>query len=158
LLPDDILAADRQKMKEISVSDGDGVFILGFPAVVSAGQRNYAVARHGIISRIGEALEGREPTYLLDSFVFPGNSGGPVILEPNIIGITNTKTNTKAYLIGVVRAYLPYQDTAVSQQTGGRRVIFEEITGLTETIPIDYVDGAIWKYLFGTNGLPPAPP
>jgi hypothetical protein len=151
------MAADKKKMNEIGVSDGDGVFILGFPALITGEERNYVVVRHGIISRISDALGMRNNTFLLDSFVFPGNSGGPVVLEPNIIGIENTKTNRRAYLIGVVRAYLPYQDTAVSQQTGEKRIVFEENSGLTVVIPIDYIENTIWKYLYGRAGLPPSP-
>ena len=29
--PDDVVAADRTKLKELTVSAGDGIFVLGFP-------------------------------------------------------------------------------------------------------------------------------
>jgi hypothetical protein len=68
-------------MKELSVSPGDGVFVLGFPMNIAGRQRNYVIARQGCVARIGEMLDGASPLFLLDSFVFPGNSGGPVVAD-----------------------------------------------------------------------------
>jgi hypothetical protein len=71
--------------------------------------------------------------------VFPGNSGGPVVTRPEITSIQGTKSFNKAALIGVVSAYLPYRDVAISQQTRRARIIFEENSGLSSVVPIDRV-------------------
>ena len=73
----------------------------------------------------------------------PGTSGGPVINKPEIISITGTKSANQSNLIGIVKSYIPYQDIAVSKQTGRPRVIFEENSGLATVHPVDYIDEII---------------
>lgn len=106
-------------------------------------QRNYVIVREGIVARISEMLEGKSSTFLLDSFVFPGNSGSPVVIKPEFTSIVGTKANRNSYLIGVVHGYRSYSDVAVSQQTHRPRIIFEENSGLAEVIPMDRVDETI---------------
>jgi len=140
-------AADRAKLAELEVTAGDGVFVLGFPMGLSGVQRNYVIVRQGAIARISELLDKVSPTFMLDALVFPGNSGGPVILRPEITSISGTKSQTNAYLIGVVIDYRPYIDTAVSQQTRRPRISFEENSGLADVLPVDVVNEAItaWR-------------
>ncbi len=141
---DDQSAADRAKLNDIGVSIGDGVFVLGFPmGITGTAQRSYVIARQGSIARISDALEGAASTFLIDAMVFPGNSGGPVVLATNLNHIEGTKSQNRAYLIGVMRAYLPYSDVAISQQTGQIRMVSQENSGLAEVIPIDYVNETI---------------
>jgi S1-C subfamily serine protease len=136
--------ADRAKMKDIGLSIGDEVFVLGFPMGLSGtAQRNYVIARRGSIARLSDVFESAATTFLIDSLVFPGNSGGPVISVPNLTAIEGTKSQGAAYLVGVVRGYLPYRDVAVSQQTGEVRMITQENSGLAEVIPVDYIDETI---------------
>ena len=72
--------------------------------------------------------------------VFPGNSGGPVFLRPETTALQGTNPHMASKLIGVVHAYLPYFDAAISQQTGRPRVIFEENSGLAR---VETVDGIL---------------
>jgi hypothetical protein len=143
----DLMIANRDKMKEIEIAAGDGVFVLGFPMNLAGAQRNYVVARQGCLARISEMLDGASKTFMLDTFVFPGNSGGPVILKPEITSISGTKSQPKAYLIGIVVSYRPYDDIAISAQTKRARVIFEENSGLAEVLPSDYIEQTIeaWR-------------
>jgi hypothetical protein len=82
-------------------------------------------------------------TFLIDAFVFPGNSGGPVVSAVDITAITGTKAQNTAYLIGMVKGYVPYDDVAVSQQTGRPRMVSEENSGLAEVIPVDFINETI---------------
>jgi hypothetical protein len=41
--------------------------------------------------------------------------------------------------VGLVGEYIPYQDIAISPQTGRRRVLFEENTGLTRVWSTDHL-------------------
>lgn len=84
-------------------------------------------------------LEGHSSDYIIDAFVFPGNSGGPVIIKPELMAIQGTLPMTETRLIGLVKSYIPYRDVAISPQTGRTRVIFEENTGLTNVEPVDYI-------------------
>lgn len=136
-------SANREKLRQLGVSAGDGVFVLGFPMDLAGLQKNYVVVRQGAIARISELLDGASDNLLLDAFVFPGNSGGPVILRPEIVSIQGTKVNDKAYLIGLVNASVNYTDTATSIQTGRPRILFEENSGLTNVSPTDYIDDTI---------------
>ncbi|HDO8003186.1 serine protease [Legionella pneumophila serogroup 1] len=130
-------------METEGVSEGDGVFILGFPMGIMSSDRKYVVARSGIIARIRDMLDGHQENYLIDSNIFPGNSGGPVVLRPEITAIEGTKSHNKAALIGIVKSYVPYQDVAISQQTGRPRVIFEENSGLAEVECVDNIISTI---------------
>lgn len=143
----DRAVADRAKLAELEVTAGDGVFVLGFPMGLSGVQRNYVIVRQGAIARITEMLDKVSPTFMLDALVFPGNSGGPVILRPEITSITGTKSQTNAYLIGVVIDYRPYIDTAISIVTNEPRISFWENSGLADVLPVDVVNEAIkaWR-------------
>ena len=150
----DTNAADTKKMKEIGVSAGDPIFVLGFPMNLAGQQRNYVIARPGAVARVTDLMDSATTLLLIDSHVFPGNSGGPVILEPTALAIQGTKSNNSAYLLGVVRSFIPYVDVAISPQTQRARVTFEENSGLAEVIPIDRINEAIkaWR-----ESRPPSP-
>ncbi len=139
-------AADTGEMTEIGVSAGDPIFVLGFPMNLAGEHRNYAIVRQGSIARISDLIASAAPFLLIDSHVFPGNSGGPVVLEPTMMAIDGTKSNSKAYLIGAVSAFIPYIDVAVSPQTQRARVTFEENSGLAEVIPVDRINEAIQAF------------
>jgi len=136
--------ADKAKMKDIGLAIGNDVFVLGFPMGISGTEkRNYAIARHGNIARIDDVLESNGTSFLIDAFVFPGNSGGPIVSVPNLNAIEGTKRQDHAYLIGMVKGYVPYQDVLVSKQTGEARMISEENSGLAEVIPMDSINETI---------------
>lgn len=125
------------------IVEGNGVFVLGFPLGLVGKTRNYPIVRQGIIARTQDWIRGDESTFLIDSAAFPGNSGGPVILKPENVAVHGTRTTTHALLIGMISGYIPYQDVAVSTQTGKARIIFEENSGLAEVIPIDVIKETI---------------
>lgn len=78
-----------------------------------------------------------------------------MILQPSLISITGTKSNERAYLLGMVRDYVPYVDVAISPQTGHARVTFEENSGLADIIPVDRINELIKAWL---ASLPVATP
>ena len=103
------------------------------------GKRNAVIARSGTIARIRDMLTKESHEYLIDAFVFPGNSGGPVVSKQEITAIKGTKSQKASYLIGFVKSFVPYRDVAVSLQTKRPRVVFEENSGFAAVHPIDYV-------------------
>jgi S1-C subfamily serine protease len=139
----DLHAANIGRVKELGISAGDGVFVLGFPMNLAGEQRNYVILRHGVIARIDELLDGASRTFMMDALVYPGNSGGPVVLKPDINAIQGTKAQSAAYLIGMVLDYRSYVDRAVSEQTHHPRIVFEENSGLADVLPVDYIVQAI---------------
>jgi hypothetical protein len=154
----DQLAANRATLKDREVAAGDGIFVFGFPMGLTGEQRNYVIVRQGCIARISEMLDGATSTFLIDAPVYPGNSGGPVILKPEMTSIEGTKNQLSATLLGLVTAYLPYQDIAVSPQTKQVRVIFQENSGLARVLPTDFIDETIDAYKAAFPAAPPAEP
>ena len=135
--------ANLNKIAELGITEGDFVYTLGFPMGLIGVERNYVIVRSGNIARIQDTIDNRSNEFLIDAFTFPGNSGGPITTKPEVIAIHETKAVGSSYLIGVVQAYVPYEDIAISAQTHRPRVIFEENSGLTAVIPIDFVKETI---------------
>ena len=128
------------RANEIGLSEGDGVFVLGFPqGNIGSDDRNFVIVRQGCLARIQDWLTEESRHILIDAPVYPGNSGGPVVLKPEATSIQNTKSNNRAYFIGMVESYIPYRDVAISPQTKRPRVVFEENTGLANVIPGDVI-------------------
>ena len=128
-----------QVARDAGVTEGDGVFALGFPMGLVGKERNYVIVRQGAIARIRDAFARVSNDILVDISVFPGNSGGPLIMRPEVTAIQGTNALSRSMLIGVVASYIPYQDVAVSIQTGHRRIVFQENSGLASVIPVDHV-------------------
>lgn len=133
-------------LKNDQVTEGDSIFVLGFPMGLIRDDRQHVFTRSGIISRIQDLYESKCKDYVIDSFVFPGNSGGPVLLKPELASIRGTKAHDRSVLIGIVKSYIPYVDRAVSQQTGRPRILFEENTGLTMVETVDSIVETIIEY------------
>ena len=146
-IADDLHVLTHKDATAVGLGEGDSVFVLGFPMGNVGAERNYVVVRQGIIARIRDSIAGAVKTFLIDAAVFPGNSGGPVVTRPEIAAITGTKAIATASLIGVVSAYLPYHDIAISQQTKRPRIIFEENSGLAAVVPVDRVIETIDAYI-----------
>ncbi len=140
-------------MKRNGVSEGDSVFILGFPMgnVSIPGNYNYAISRSGSIARIRDLLEGQQSSFLIDANIFPGNSGGPVVSKPELVSLAGTHPMKKGVLIGIVKAYIPFRDVAISNQTGSPRIIFEENSGLAVVETVDSIDSTIDLWLKKKN-------
>ena len=99
-----------EQMVEKGMAEGDFIYVLGFPMGLVDSDRQYVIARSGSIARIRDVLEKRSNDFIVDSFVFPGNSGGPVVSKPEILSIEGTKPISTAYLIGIVSSFLTYPD------------------------------------------------
>lgn len=135
----DLHTCPKSKMKTGILNEGDRVFVLGFPMGLVSPERQYVICRSGIIARIRDYLEGHTKDFLVDAPVFPGNSGGPVVLCPSALSIEGTKPPDRADLIGIVKSYVPYSDVAISAQTRRPRITFEENSGLTAVEPMDTI-------------------
>lgn len=129
-----------EQMKTTGVEEGSLVYALGFPMGL-VDNIKAPICRLGCISRITDTflLKDGTPIFLVDAQAFPGNSGGPIISRPEYVSICGTPANTKAHLIGILSAYLPYNDKLISQQTGEIRMIQTENSGLTIVHPVDRI-------------------
>lgn len=115
---------------ERPLSEGDDVFVVGFPVGFYADVKNWPVVRQGVLAQIQPYLNGKAETFLIDGSVFGGNSGGPVITKPQAMSIKGTRQFTKNALIGMVSGY----------QTNPMR---GENADLGIVIPLDTINGTI---------------
>lgn len=130
----------RESALEIGMSEGDGVFAIGFPmGLVGYEDQIVPIVRQGCLARVQDWLSGRSRNILIDTNIFPGNSGGPVFLRPTTVAIDGTKANSTSYLIGMASGYIPYREMATSSQTNRIRAVFEENSGIAEIVPSDVI-------------------
>jgi hypothetical protein len=115
------------------------VFFLSHQPGIQPQKRISPVIRSGTISLIND-----DKTFYIDASAFPGNSGSPVFLKPSPIrfdegGISIGGDQLGGKFIGIIGEYLPYQEVAISTQTGRPRVIFEENTGLSKVWSVTFI-------------------
>ena len=137
--------AYMDKIKELGISQGDEIFVLGFPMGIAGEEKKYVIVKGGIISRLDDEIIRSTKTFLVDSSVFPGNSGGPVILKPAIVSIQGTTPVNRAFLLGLVKGYIPYEEIAYSLQSDPPqpRIKFVENSGLASVVPMDFVRNVV---------------
>jgi hypothetical protein len=138
---------------DLGLTDGDSCFLLGyFPVwLIKDGQRSYPVVRHGTIARIRDYLSGHSDRILIDAMNFPGNSGGPVVVKPEFMAIQGTKSPGRSALLGVISAYIQYDEIAYSlvRLPPEPRVVFRQNSGLAEIVPAAVL--AAWVASFPEN-------
>jgi len=133
--------AHHRNFKKIGIEIGDAVYILGFPLGISGNIQNFGCVKWGIISRADREIVRETKSFLVDSSIFPGNSGGPVIYRPTITRLDDTSAVGQPYLLGVVSGYLPYKESLYTHQTIPPSVVSlsRENSGLSFVVPIDFV-------------------
>ena len=129
------------KMKSKGVFEGDLVYSLGYPLNLGNTSQKNPICRLGCISRISNLYIPGNPelNFLVDAQSFPGNSGGPVIIRPEILSVIGSKSQDQTALIGILHKYIPYTDPLISAQTGQTYSIMQENSGLTLVHPVDYI-------------------
>ena len=114
---------------------GAPLFIIGFPLGMRSEKYAIPVVRRAIVAR-------PDPNNIIvDGFVFPGNSGGPVVYEPTIQFGEAFKTQILQgdWFVGIVLSEISYVETAISAQTLKPRVTFEDNSGLCNVLPADHI-------------------
>lgn len=126
------------------------VFYLSYQPGIRLEERIFPITRVGIISLVND-----DKTFYIDAFAFPGNSGSPVFIKPFPINfnkesfsITGELPLSDCKFVGVIGGYIPYQEYAVSTQTGCPRVLFEENTGLSKVWSITFLKEIMLSDIF----------
>lgn len=139
------MALTLADMKNTGVCDGTFAYVLGFPVGINNKLVDNIlkdpICRLGCIAKIEHLYHSanNDNKYFIDSNVFPGNSGGPIINRPEIVSLDGTNSNSSSMLIGIVSAYLPYSEVLYSKQTQRNRMITEENSGLAVVFPVDFI-------------------
>jgi hypothetical protein len=120
------------------VSELFDVFFLSYQPGIQPQKKILPIIRTGIVSLINN-----DKTFYIDASAFPGNSGSPVFIKPSPITFGESSIvlggdPVGGKFVGIIGEYVPYQEVAISTQTGRPRVIFEENTGLSK----------VWSYTF----------
>lgn len=105
------LFATKDKRKELDITAGEEIIVVGYPSGLCQGRTNYPLIRQGIIAtRIGEELQEQNPFprtirgFMIDGATIPGSSGSPVVLKP-VIGRYqngNIVIETPPVLLGII--------------------------------------------------------
>ena len=97
-------AADKEQLMSNEVYEGTPVVLTGYPiGMLRSAHRNYPVVQYGYIAQIQGYLAD-PPThdvFLVGGAVFPGNSGGPVLV-PGGTRQAVTRYFTRGLLVGMV--------------------------------------------------------
>jgi V8-like Glu-specific endopeptidase len=114
------------------------IFFLSYQPGIKPHNKITPIIRTGNISLLND-----DNTFYIDAAAFPGNSGSPVFLKPSPIrfdsgSISIGGDQLGGKFIGIIGEYVPYQEYAISTQTGRLRAVFEENTGLSK----------VWSVLF----------
>ena len=142
------------RMAELGFAEGDFVYALGFPMELVGETRNAVLVRHGCVARIHDIYSRVSKDFLIDCFTYPGNSGGPVFSKPEPLHhIQGTKSQSASFLIGIVSSSISYVDVAYSRQTQRPRITFEDNSGLTAVLPVDYIEEAINVHLASVSAV-----
>jgi hypothetical protein len=134
------LFAYANLLEGIGIAAGDDVYVLGFPMGLAGEEQNYVCVKGGVVSRIDSEIIRIRKAFIIDSSVFPGNSGGPVILRPATSALDGTKAVGKPYLLGVISGYLPFSDNLYTHQTRPPTIVSttRENSGLSFCVPMDF--------------------
>lgn len=75
--------ADDSSFDQTTIAPGEEFMALGYPRGLSANVAGFPILRSARLASYPLGASTRSPTFLLDFSVFPGNSGGPVLLSSN---------------------------------------------------------------------------
>lgn len=138
LKPEDML--EISQMRSHLLGEGTTVYILGYPGSFNEFNLERPIVRTGAVAvypRVNDNMD-----FLVDAFVFPGNSGGPVLARiENGNGTPYVGYDTR--LIGIVSSHFLEEKTAIDPDTGLASVAFPMHSGLTVVYPVDTILEAV---------------
>ena len=124
-------------------SSGDLCYMIGFPMGLVVSNDTEPICRLGCVARFSQSEIKTSSSFLVDINNFPGNSGSPLFLRPEILSIQGTKNIDKCILIGVVKSYIPYEEKLLNMQTGKVVEVKSENSGIALATPIEYLKDVV---------------
>ena len=139
-------AMTTDELIENGVDQGNLIYLLGFPLQLVNKNQN-PLCRLGCIARMDKEEIELDKSFYIDVQNFGGNSGGPVIVRPEVVGIENTKVFNKSILIGIVKTCVMIVNKIINPKTNEEKIIPKENSGIAEVIPVEYIKQIIDKNL-----------
>lgn len=127
--------------------EGSLVHMLGFPMGLVNATSTLPICRLGCIARISVAQVAESHNILIDMQNFPGNSGSPIVTRPEVTSIQGTKALNKCILLGIVHAYIPYQETLINSQTGQVVELRSENSGIALVHPVELIREVVDRFV-----------
>ncbi len=99
--------ADETPMQALGAGPGQALMSLGYPRGLSANRAGFPILREVRVASWPLTPAAAFPTFLIDGFMFPGNSGGPVYVErgplghPLIVGVVTQQVDQEGQAMGV---------------------------------------------------------
>lgn len=132
-------ALTSTELRNSGVDEGSLVFMLGFPLGLVNNNSGLPICRLGCIARMSETQIEEEYNILADIQNFPGNSGSPIILRPELMSIQGSKSLDKSVLVGIIHSYIPYKESLINSQTGETVEIRSENSGIANVHPVEFI-------------------
>ena len=138
-------AMTSKQLWDNDVDEGALIYMLGYPMGLVNRNSNMPICRLGCIARMTEVQIKEQHNILVDIQNFPGNSGSPIVLRPELMSIKGTKALDRSVLIGIVHSYIPYREQLINSQTGQVVEIKSENSGIANVHPVEYIREIIDK-------------
>lgn len=136
-IPSNFLAQGK-KLRDLGVTVGMDVFVIGYPMGLIEDPRDLAIVRDGVIARLNHDALASSRGFLADATVVPGSRGGPVVLRPEATSLPGRDPVQSPFVVGVSAGFLDYRELVHHPRTGENVEIVLN-SGLIEIVPIDPV-------------------
>lgn len=132
-------AKSSAELREAGCTEGNDIFMLGYPMGMVDVESNTPICRSGCLARMDRKEIERTKNMLVDVHNFPGNSGSPILTKPEVVAVTGTKALSECVLAGIVHRYIPYQESLVNSQTHQVVEIRSENSGIAKVHPVEFI-------------------
>lgn len=131
------ISLTQNEMLQNGITEGSIVYMLGFPSGIVGLNSKVPLCRMGCISNISEPNGNN--SFFVDIQNFPGSSGSPIINRPELVSLKGTNSYERTSLVGIISAYVPYEDSLVSLQTGKVMQKLSENSGIAIAYNVDSI-------------------
>lgn len=138
-------AMSSSELLENGFDEGSLIHMLGYPMGLVNVNSNTPICRLGCVARLDREQIITNCNILADIQNFPGNSGSPVVLRPELIAIDGTKSLSRSVLIGIIHSYIPYRESLINSQTSEVVEIRSENSGIANLHPVEFIRDIIDK-------------
>ena len=142
----DSFSLSTEELLQRGGSIGTFISMLGYPLGLVNNESQTPICRLGCIARIDKTEIQKDHCYIIDIQNFPGNSGSPVLVRPELSHLVGTKNIMQTNLIGIVYGYIPYSVQLLNLQSNQVEEIRSENSGLAKVIPVEYIRDIIYSH------------